>query len=74
MKYLEFSMVDSKSILDQIHEIQVISSKHRKLKVEISKSFQVEAIIAKLPQSWNGYRKKLFHRRDEISFEELLKH
>ncbi|EXB75595.1 Retrovirus-related Pol polyprotein from transposon TNT 1-94 [Morus notabilis] len=32
------------------------------------------AIIAKLPQSWNGYRKKLLHRRDDITLEELQKH
>ena len=69
LKYLEFSMVDSKSVLDQIHEIQVIVTKLHELKVEISESFEVGAIIAKLPQSWNGYRKKLLHRRDDIYLE-----
>ena len=32
------------------------------------------AIIAKLPKSWNGYRKKLLDRRDGIFLEELVKH
>ena len=73
LKYLEFAMVDSKSVLDQIHNFQVIITKPRELKVEIYESFPVGAIIAKLPQSWNGYRKKLLHRRYDISLKELLK-
>ena len=41
-------MIDTKSVLDQIHELQVLVTKLRELKVEISESFQVGAIIAKL--------------------------
>ena len=33
LKYLEFSIVDSKSVLDQIYEIQVIVNKLHELKV-----------------------------------------
>ncbi|KAH9666952.1 hypothetical protein KPL70_020856 [Citrus sinensis] len=73
-KYFEFIMVDTKSILDQIHELQIIVTKLRELKVEISESFQVRAIIAKLPQSWNDYRKKLLHSKENITLEELQKH
>ena len=73
-KYFEFIMVDTKSILDQIHELQIIVAKLRELKVEISESFQVGAIIAKLPQSWNDYRKKLLHSKENITLEELQKH
>ncbi|KAH9669996.1 hypothetical protein KPL70_022027 [Citrus sinensis] len=73
-KYFEFIMVDTKSILDQIHELQIIVAKLRELKVEISESFQVGAIIAKLPQSWNDYRKKLLHSKENITLEELKKH
>ena len=67
-------MVDTKPVLDQIHDLQILVTKLRGLKVEISESFQVGAIIAKLPSSWNDYRKKLMHRRDDISLEELQKH
>ncbi|XP_024028034.1 uncharacterized protein LOC112093571 [Morus notabilis] len=35
---------------------------------------EVGAIIAKLPQSCNGYRKKLLHRRNDITLKELQKH
>ena len=39
LKYLEFVIVDTKSILDQIHELQVIVTKLREVKLNISKSF-----------------------------------
>ena len=71
LKFLEFVMVDTKSVLDQIHELQVIVTKLRDLKMEISETFLVGAIIAKLPQSSNSYQKKLFHRRDNLTLEEL---
>ncbi|XP_024028545.1 uncharacterized protein LOC112093735 [Morus notabilis] len=74
LKYFEFVMVDTKFVLDQIHELQVIVTKLRELRVKIYESFQVGAVIAKLPQSWNGYRKKLLHRRDDTNLEELQKH
>ena len=74
LKYLEFNMIDTKSVLDQIHELQVPVTKLHELKVEISESFQVRAIIAKIPQSWNGYRNKLLHTKNDITLEELHKH
>ena len=40
----------------------------------MSEQFLVGAIIAKLPPSWRGYRKKILHRNEEISLEEILKH
>ncbi|XP_024036825.1 uncharacterized protein LOC112096863 [Citrus clementina] len=73
-KYFEFIMVNTKFILDQIHELQIIVVKLRELKVEISESFQVGAIIAKLPQSWNDCKKKLLHSKENITLEELQKH
>ena len=51
LKYLEFSIIDYESVLDQRHDFQVIVTKLHELKVKISESFQVGAIIAKL-LSW----------------------
>ena len=67
-------MVDTKSIHDQIHELQIILTKLQDLKVEILESFQAGAIIAKLPQSWNYYRKKFLHSRENITLEELQRY
>ena len=61
MKYFKFSMIDNVSIMDQVHELQVLVSKLKDMEVEVSEAFQVGEIIAKLPPSWNNYRKKLLH-------------
>ena len=74
MKYFEFSMVDSVSVMDQVHELQVLVSKLKDLKVEVPESLQVGGIIAKLPPSWNNYRKKLLHTTEDFPFEQIQKH
>ena len=44
-------MIDEKPILPQVRELKIIVIKLRVLKIELPESFQVSAIIAKLPQS-----------------------
>ena len=74
LKYFEFKMIDTKSVLDQMHELQVLVSKLRDLNINIPESFQVGAIIAKLPSTWNDYRKKLLHMTEELTLEQIGKH
>ncbi|XP_057452128.1 uncharacterized protein LOC130743934 [Lotus japonicus] len=72
-KYFDFKMLDSKPILQQVHELQVLVNKIKAVKIDIPKAFQVGAIIAKLPPSWNGYRKKLLHNSEDFSLEKIQK-
>ena len=74
MKFFEFTMVDNVSIMDQVHEFQVLVSKLKDLKVVVPESLQVGGIIAKLPTTWNDYRKKLLHTTEEFSLEQIQKH
>ncbi|XP_031390808.1 uncharacterized protein LOC116203272 [Punica granatum] len=74
MKYFEFKMLDSVPIMDQVHELQILVSRLRDLKVIIPKSLQVGAIISKLPLSWNNYRKKLLHMTEDFTVEKKLRH
>ena len=67
-------MCDEKAILVQVHELQVIVNKLHAVKIDLPESFQVGAIIAKLPLFWNGYRKKLLHNSEDYSLEQLMKH
>ena len=71
MKYFEFAMVDNISVMDQVHELQVLVNK---LKVIIVENLQVGVIIAKLPPSWNDYRKKLMHTTEDFTIEQIQKH
>ena len=63
-------MVDNVSVMDQVHELQVLVNKLRDLKVAISETMQVGAIIAKLLPSWNDYRKKLTHTTEDFTIEQ----
>ncbi|XP_050900957.1 uncharacterized protein LOC127107683 [Lathyrus oleraceus] len=65
---------DCKPILPQVHELQVLVNKIKAVKIYIPETFQVGAIIAKLPPSWKGYRKKLLHSSEEFSLEKIQKH
>jgi hypothetical protein len=74
MKFFEFTMDDNISVMDQVHELQVLVNKLRDLKVKVSEPLQVGAIIAKLPPSWNNYRKKLIHTTEDFTIEQIQKH
>ena len=50
-KYFDYKMLDNVSVLDQVHELQILVNKFCDLSINIPKSFQVGAIIAKLPPS-----------------------
>ncbi|PKI50467.1 hypothetical protein CRG98_029150 [Punica granatum] len=57
------------------HILNTLSDRlFRDLKVIIPKSLQVEAIISKLPSSWNDYRKKLLHMIEDFTVEKILRH
>ena len=51
-KYFDFKIVDDKPILEQVHELQVLVNKICAQKTVLPESFQVGAIISKLPPSW----------------------
>ena len=73
-QYIDFKFFDEKPLLPQIHELQVIVNKLKVLKIELPEAFQVGAIVAKLPSSWKGYRKRILHKSEDYSLEEIQKH
>ncbi|KAF5775122.1 putative RNA-directed DNA polymerase [Helianthus annuus] len=73
-KYLDFQMVDDKSILEQVHELQVLVNKLTALSIPLPEIFQVGVIIAKLPPGWKDFSKRMMHKSEDYSLDELLKH
>jgi hypothetical protein len=73
-KYFDFKMMDNVSVLDQMHELQILVHKLNDLSIKIPELFQVGAIIAKLPPSWNNYRKKFLHMAEELTLEQTGTH
>lgn len=64
-------MIDSKAILPQVYGLQILVNKIKVMKIYIPKTFQVGAIIAKLPPSWKGYRKKWMYSSEDFSLEKI---
>ena len=73
-QYFEFSFIDGKTLLPQIHELQVIVNKLKVLKIELPEAFHVGAIVAKLPPTWRSYRKRILHKNEDYTLEEIQKH
>ncbi|KAJ9545520.1 hypothetical protein OSB04_025227 [Centaurea solstitialis] len=73
-KYLRFQMVDDKPILEQIHELQVLVNKMNSLSITIPEIFQVGAILDKLPPSWKDFSKRMMHKSEDYSLDDMLKH
>ena len=67
-------MMDNVYVLDQIHELQILVHKLNDLSIKIPELFQVGAIIAKLPPSWNNYKKNLLHMAEELTLEQIGTH
>lgn len=74
MKYFEFTLINKISIMDHVHELQILINRLRDLKIIIPKLLQVEAIIMKLPPTWNDYRKKLLYMAEDFTTVHIFKH
>ncbi|XP_022888977.1 uncharacterized protein LOC111404396 [Olea europaea var. sylvestris] len=71
-KFLDYKMVDSKTVISQVQELQVILHDIHAENMSVSESFQVAAIIEKLPPMWRDFKNYLKHKRKEMNIEELV--
>ena len=71
-KFLEYNMVDTKTVIKQVKEIQVLIHELHAEACAISEQFQVGSIIEKLPPSWRDFKVYLKHKRREMSMEDLI--
>ncbi|XP_052177552.1 uncharacterized protein LOC127791608 [Diospyros lotus] len=70
-KFLDYKMVDSKLVVNQLEELQVLFSDLLNKGLVINEPFQVAAVIEKLPPSWKDFKNYLKHKRKELSMEDL---
>ena len=71
-RFLDFKMVDSKTVISQVQELQVMLHDIHAEGMMISETFQVAAMIEKLPPSWVDFKNYLKHKRKEMSVEDLV--
>ena len=65
-------MVDSKTVVSKVQEIQVILHEIHYEGMNVSETFQVATIIEKLPPTWKDFKNYLKHERKEMNVEELI--
>ncbi|XP_073153882.1 uncharacterized protein [Henckelia pumila] len=71
-KFLDFKMVDSKTVMSQVQEIQIILHDLLAEGMEINEPFQVASIIEKFPSMWKDFKNYLKHKRKELKLEDLI--
>ncbi|KAK3028563.1 hypothetical protein RJ639_039085 [Escallonia herrerae] len=64
----------NKSVITQIHELQMIMNLIISEGHSLDESFQVSTIISKLPLAWKECRKELKQNKDAMTMQELVKY
>jgi hypothetical protein len=71
-QYHDYQMVDGKSVVIQVHEIQCMVKELTLIKIVIPDEFVAGGIIAKLPPSWWDFATALKHKRLHMSISDLI--
>ncbi|KAK4404060.1 hypothetical protein Sango_0774600 [Sesamum angolense] len=62
-KWLQFQIVDGKSIMDQVHEYENIVADVLNEDMKMCEILQANVLLEKFPPSWNDYRNHLKHKK-----------
>ncbi|KAK3021002.1 hypothetical protein RJ639_045467 [Escallonia herrerae] len=71
-KFLDFKMVDSKTVISQVQEFQLILHDIHAEGIVLGESFQVAALIEKLPPTWKDFKNYLKRKGKEMKLEDLI--
>jgi hypothetical protein len=71
-QYHDYQMVDGKSVVIRVHEIQCMVKELELLKIIVPDEFVAGGIIAKLPPSWRDFVTALKHKRVHMSISDLI--
>ncbi|KAK4383081.1 hypothetical protein Sango_2811900 [Sesamum angolense] len=73
-KWLQFQIVDGKSILDQVHEYENLVADVLSEDMKMCEILQANVLLEKFPPSWNDYRNHLKHKKRDLMLQELISH
>ncbi|CAL8992015.1 unnamed protein product [Prunus brigantina] len=71
-KFLNYKMIDSKSVVNQVEELQIIMHELHNENMIMNENFQVGSIIEKLPPSWNDFKIYLKHKKSDMTLDDLV--
>ncbi|PHT45268.1 hypothetical protein CQW23_14426 [Capsicum baccatum] len=70
VQFLDFKMIDSKFVVSQVQELQVIIHDILAEGLIVNDAFQVATIVEKLPPLWKDFKNYLKHKRKEMTEED----
>ena len=71
-RFLYYKMVDSKTMVSQVQELQTILHEIHAEGMMLTETFQVAVIKEKLPPTWKDFKNYLKHKRKEMNVEDLV--
>ena len=71
-KFLDFKMIDNKTVVTHVQELQVIIHDLLAEGLIVNDVFQVAAITEKLPPLWKDIKNYSKHKRKEMTVEDLI--
>ena len=71
-RFLEFKLVDSKSMSKQVHEFEILVHVLKESGMDLPEKFQVMQVIEKLLKSWEEFALSLKIQKGEISWTNLM--
>ncbi|XP_040373797.1 uncharacterized protein LOC112195949 isoform X1 [Rosa chinensis] len=71
-KFLNYKMVNAKSVFKQVEELQVIVHELDEEGMGLNSNFLVGSVIEKLPPSWKDFKVYLKHLTEDMNFEQLV--
>ncbi|XP_041999827.1 uncharacterized protein LOC121749312 [Salvia splendens] len=72
VKFLDYKMVDSRSVVVHAEELQIIIHDVHAEGMVLPDQFIVAAMIEKLPSGWTDFKNYLKHKREEMKPEDLI--
>ncbi|KAL3534519.1 hypothetical protein ACH5RR_002980 [Cinchona calisaya] len=72
--FFNFKMIDGKSMIKQLSEIDRILNNIKQHNLNIDESIIVSSMIDKLPPSWRDVKRNLKYKKEELSLENLANH
>ncbi|XP_070044948.1 uncharacterized protein [Nicotiana tomentosiformis] len=72
VKFLDYKMIDSKTIGTQVQEFQLIFHDLIAECMVVNEAFQVTVMIENFPPSWRDFNNYLNHKRKEMKLEDLV--
>ncbi|KAL0301905.1 UNVERIFIED_CONTAM: hypothetical protein Sradi_6467300 [Sesamum radiatum] len=73
-KWLEFQIMDGKSIMDQVHKYENLVANVLSEDMKMCEILQANVLLEKFSPSWNDYKNHLKHKKRNLALQELISH